>query len=179
MKSKVKSKLSFLALLAICALFSGCKIYSLTGINIGDAETVSIQFFFNDSGQGPANMSQDFTERLKDYFLQNTNLALVKEEGDLQIEGQITGYRTQPVAPVSRGNQDIPDVAGGERLTITISASYVNVTDETFDFNNRSFSFYDDFDPATTTLTAAEPELIDTIFEQVIIDIFNATVANW
>ncbi|MDQ3392625.1 MAG: LPS assembly lipoprotein LptE [Bacteroidota bacterium] len=169
----------FLLIAVFPMLFSSCGIYSFTGASISpEIKTISIQNFYNESGNGPANLSQAFTERLKDYFQQNTNLTLVDADGDLQFEGSITRYDTSPVGAVASENQNTPDEAGQTRLTITVSVSYINVQDSQFDFN-RSFSFYDDFNPRTTTLTSAEPGLIDTIFERITFDIFNASVANW
>ncbi len=48
--------------------------------------------------------------------------------------------------------------------------------DESF---SRTFQFYEDFDSRTSTLTAEEDRLIDAIFERIVFDIFNATVADW
>lgn len=180
MKLKIYRLVPYLIVLfAIPVLFCGCGVYSFTGASLSpDVKTISIQNFYNESGNGPANLSQVFTERLKDYFQQNTNLTLVESDGDLQFEGSITGYGIAPVAAVASGNQDTPDEAGQTRLTITVSVSYVNVQDDQFDFN-RTFSFFDDFDPRRATLTSEEPRLIDTILERITFDIFNASVANW
>lgn len=180
MKSKIKKLSQYIAILLVFpVLFSSCGVYSFTGASISpDIKTISIQNFYNESGNGPANLSQAFTERLKDYFQQNTNLTLVDADGDLQFEGSITGYSFAPIAAVASGNQNTPDEAGQTRLTINVSVSYVNVQDDQFNFN-RSFSFYDDFDPRRSTTTAEEPRLIDTIFERITFDIFNASVANW
>ena len=49
---------------------------------------------------------------------------------------------------------------------------FTNTLNEEEDFS-RSFSFYDDFDSQTSNLTAAEDQLIETIFDQIIFDIFN------
>src|SRR5690606_33018136 len=115
---------------------------------------------------------------LTDYFLQNTNLGLVQENGDLHFEGSIVGYRLTPVAPTAVGDETRTDVAGLMRLTITVKAVYINSQDDSFDFD-KNFSFYGDYDPQTTSLSAAEGQLIDEIFEQLVYDIFNASVANW
>lgn len=177
---KLKSKfLVWTAAVLLSALFNSCGIYSFTGSSLpANIKTLSIQPFFDNSGQGPAGMAQNFTEILRDYFQQNTNLTLVTSDGDLQIDGSITGYRITPIAPTSSGNADIADEAGLQRLTISVSINYVNTKDETLNFK-KSFSFYDDFNPRSETLNAAEPRLIETIFDQVAFDIFNASVANW
>ncbi len=171
-------------LFLLCLLWlpvSGCGIYSFGGATISpDIKTISIATFFDEVGSGPPNISQVFTENIKDYFQQNTSLSLVEYDGDLQLEGSIVRYDISPMAPSAGGNQNIPnaDVAGLQRLNITVKATYVNNKDDSFNFD-RSFSFYEDYNPTTTTLSAVEEQLIDVIFEQIIIDIFNASVANW
>lgn len=123
-------------------------------------------------------MAQLFTNQLTDYFQQNTNLTKVEEDGELQIEGVVSSYRLAPVAPTATGNDLVGDAAALTRLTINVEVSYVNTTDETFSFENKSFSFFEDFDNSQN-ITAIEAELLNRIFEQIILDIFNATVANW
>ena len=157
--------------------FSGCGVYTFTGTNT-NAQTITVLNFYNDTGMGPATLSQQFTERLRDYYQRNTSLAIVDTGGELLVEGSIVGYNTQPVAPVASGNDQQADVAGSTRLTIRVQVDFTNTLNEEEDFS-RSFSFYDDFDSRTSNLTAEEDQLIDAIFEQIIFDIFNATVANW
>jgi hypothetical protein len=82
------------------------------------------------------------------------------------------------MAPTAAGNQNLPDNAGLQRLTIGITVQYINTKDDAFDFDQQ-FSFYADFDPNTTSISAIEPSLIEEIFEQIYVDIFNASVANW
>ena len=43
----------------------------------------------------------------------------------------------------------------------------------------RSFSFFKDFNQNTEELSSNEQEFLDEIFDQIILDIFNASVANW
>jgi hypothetical protein len=102
----------------------------------------------------------------------------VDNNGDLQIEGLITGYRVAPIQVTASNSQGIADGASAQRLTITVKVTYVNTKDETFNFQNKSFSFYAD-DPSNAPLTSIEEQLIDEITDQIIVDIFNATVANW
>ncbi len=176
MNWKICSRLlSVLAVIAVVYL-AGCGVYSFTGVAI-TAETISIQTFYNDAEGGPPDLSQTFTNKIRDYYQQNTNLALVKEDGELQIEGVVTGYRLTPVAPTV-GGQNRADLSALTRLTITVQVSYINTTDDSFDFQNKSFSFYSDYD-SNQNLTTVENQLIEEIYDQIILDIFNATVANW
>jgi hypothetical protein len=167
--------------LSLILVSNGCGIYSFTGATLSpDIKTVSIQTFFDEVGTGPPNLSQKFTELFKEYFQRNTSLTLTDTEGDLQFEGSITGYRLSPIAPTSQANLNVPgaDVAALQRLTITVKTTYINTTDETKDFD-QNFSFYADYDPETQNFNSIENELVDEIFEQIILDIFNATIADW
>lgn len=165
-------------LVSILLFFStSCGVYSFTGTTI-TAETISIQTFYNDANNGPANLAVTFTDNLRDYFQQNTSLSQVNDEGELQIEGAVTGYRLSPVAPSAAANANVNDQANLTRLTITIKVDYINLDDEEQNFTKKSFSFYADFDN-DQGLTAVEDQLIDEIYDQIILDIFNATVANW
>ena len=122
-------------MLAIVLSTNSCKIYSFTGAALSpDVKTVSITNFYNDAGGGPPNMSQLLTEKLKDYFQQNTNLSLVDANGDLQLDGSIARYDFSPVAPQASGSNQTIDRASLMRLTITVNASYVNTKDDEFDF---------------------------------------------
>lgn len=64
-------------------------------------QTIQVDDFFNNTDLGPANLGQTFTNRLKQYFQQNSSLRVVQENGELQIEGTITQYAITPSAPVS------------------------------------------------------------------------------
>ncbi|EIM78064.1 hypothetical protein A3SI_04567 [Nitritalea halalkaliphila LW7] len=171
----VVSGWSMLTLLVACSIS-----YSFTGTNINYdiTKTFSVDNFFNDSGGGPANMEQLFTESLKEFYQRNTQLELVRSNGDLQLSGAITRYVIAPSATVSSQDPNIPDRAGQMRLTIAVEVEYVNIHDEEQDLK-RTFSFFQDYDPRTTSVLQVESELIEEIFENIIQDIFTATVANW
>jgi hypothetical protein len=168
---------SFIALF----LLVSCKVeYSFTGttLDYNVTQTFSIENFFNDSGGGPANMGQLFTEELKDYFQRNTQLELIRNNGDLQFFGAITRYTITPQATVSNQNPNQPDRAGQMRLTIAVEVDYTNQANEEENLK-QTFSFYQDYDPRVTSLLQVETELIEVIFDNIIQDIFSTTVANW
>lgn len=176
---KLVNKAAGFYLLLLLVLLQGCGVYSFTGVSLPPSvQTISIQSFYNDTGNGPPNMSQLFTERLRDYYIQNTSLALTDYDGDLQVEGSIIGWQITPVAPTASGNNNVPDRAGLQRLTIIVKVEFINTQDETQSFS-RNFSFYDDYDPQRTDFSVEENRLVDNIFETIVFDIFNNTVANW
>ncbi len=138
---------------------------------------MSIQTFYNNAPLGPSNMSVQFTESIKDYYQQNTSLILVDQEGDLQLEGFIENYTLTPVAANASSTAGGADLANQMRITITVSAVYVNTKDDTFNFD-KTFSFFKDFSQ-DTDLSSNEDAFVEEIFEQIIIDMFNSSVANW
>lgn len=169
-------------ILVLVVVLQSCGVYSFTGANISpDIETISIQRFYDEVGTGPPNLSQLFTEKIRDYYQQNTSLTVVDAEGDLQLEGSIVGYNLAPMAPRSAGsnNFDDADIAALQRLTITVNATYINTQDDAFDFENQRFSFYADYDPERQNFNSIEADLVDEIYDAIILDIFNQTVANW
>lgn len=161
----------FCFLFSILLVQSGCKIYSFTGASISpEVKSVSIAFFPSYAALAPANMPQTFTEELRDKFVNQTNLDLLPTGGDILFEGFISDYRTQPVA--IQGNS-----AAQNRLTVTVSVTFVDTKNEANGFE-KSFTRFADFD-ANVNLVDVEQTLIVEINEQLIQDIFNQSVVNW
>ncbi|MEQ9007024.1 MAG: hypothetical protein RLP12_04005, partial [Ekhidna sp.] len=94
-----------------------------------------------------------------------------------QLDGYISNYTITPVAATAN-NQGQADFSALSRITVTVSATYSNVNDPTFDFD-KTFSFFKDFDNNTTDLAGNEEAFVEEIFDQIVLDIFNASVANW
>ena len=151
--------------------------YSMTGTSTA-AQTISITEFYNNTDLGPANLGQTFTNQLKNYIIQNSNLAVVVEEGEVQMEGEIVSFAPLPIAPTATGNPDDPNYASSTRLTITVKATYVNTLDESMSFKDKTFSFYKDF-PNDQNLADVQEQYTRQIFERIVNDIFNASIANW
>jgi len=162
-----------------CSLLAAtaCGVYSFQGTTTS-AKNISIEEFYNNTDLGPANLGQTFTNRLKDYFIQNTNLSVVQGNGELQLEGVLTEYKVTPIAPTSTGNESRINSASSTRLTIVVKVNYVNTLDETMSFKDKNFSFFKDFSN-DQNLSDIEEQLIRQIFDQISLDIFNASVANW
>ena len=174
MKNKLLFSLS-LSLLLVTLTFQGCH-YSMSGAST-IAENIQVEEFFNNTDLGPANLGQTFTNRLKDYYQQNSSLRVVKENGQLVIEGMITTYQISQVAPVSGGSNSA-DLSALTRLTIGVKVNYTDTLEPKNNFKDRTFSFYSDF-PNTQDLITVQEGLEKKIMDQIFIDIFNATIANW
>lgn len=130
-----------------------------------------MDFFPNYAPLAQPTLSQEFTEALRNIFLNQTKLDLVKNGGDLQFSGKITDYRTAPVSIQSS------EVAAQNRLTITVSVTFVNKKDESKNFE-QSFSQFADYD-SQRALADVEGDLIRQINELLVQDIFNKSVSDW
>jgi hypothetical protein len=176
-RNMVRQILPFCIVLLIFSSCGSSVKYSFQGTTT-TAKTISIAEFYNNADLGPANMGQTFTNQLKNYFIQNSNISVVGAEGELQLEGEITDLRLTPIAPVTSGDENALTTASSTRLTITVKATYVNTLDESMSFQNKTFSFYRDF-PNESNFTDIEEQYTRDIFNRIINDIFNASVANW
>ena len=96
MRWKAKIAVMVLALALVC---QGCGIYSFSGASIpAEAKTVSVAYFPNHAQLVNPMLSNDFSTALRDAMMNQTPLDMVDEGGDLAFEGEITDYRTTPVA---------------------------------------------------------------------------------
>jgi len=161
-----------LIVVIISVLFSQCGIYSFSGASLDPKDkTVNVKFFPNRAAIINPNLSQLFTEKLKDRFASQTKLELVDFNGDLTFEGDITGYDTKPIA-ITKDEQ-----AEQNRLTITIHVKFKSINNSKFDFDT-SFSRYSDYQ-SSELLTDVEDALSEQIINELIDDIFNKSVVNW
>jgi len=167
----------FALLLALLPAVNGCGVYSMSGAATS-AKTISIEPFFNNTDLAPANIGATFTNKLKDYYNQNSSLRVIETNAELHIEGIVADYRINSMAPVSTGNVNDPNTAALSRLTIAVKVTFEDNLEPKNNFKDRTFSFYKDFDNNLNFPTIQE-DLEKVIFDQILIDIFNATVANW
>lgn len=161
-----------LVVLLSCCLLNSCGIYTFSGASIpAEAKTVSVQYFPNNAQLVNPLLSNALTNALNDIFVNQTTLLSVAQNGDLAIEGEITGYTTSPIAIT--GNQ----TAALNRLTVTVNVRFTNKYDESKNFEQK-FSQYQDY-PSGQDLNSVQDVLVETIIEDLCQDIFNKAVVNW
>jgi hypothetical protein len=161
-----------ISVLSLLFLMSACKVsYNLTGGSIDpNVKTISIANFTNVSGNGPANISLQFNEKLKTFYQNNTKLTVVTNDGDWQLDGKITKYYIQPMAP--KANETV----GLTRLTITVNATFLDQkNNRTF---TKDFSFFDDVSQSES-FSSVEQEKVNYILDQIVYMIFSETTSNW
>jgi hypothetical protein len=146
--------------------------YSFSGASIpAEVETINVKFFPNNAPLVEPTLSQTLTDALREKFVNETNLVLVNEGGDLILEGSITDYKTQPVA--IQGD----DQAALNRLTITVDVVYTNTYEEDLSFDTQ-FQRFSDYS-SDQNLSEVQDQLIEEINRMLVEDIFNKAVINW
>ena len=163
-------------LLVFCGLLiaTACSIsYKFNGASIDytKVKTIMISDFTNQASYVNPTLAPEFTEELKDIYIRQTRLEQVTSNGDLALEGEVTGYDFTPMAV----KEDA--LASQTRLTITVRVRYMNNTNPDEDFE-QSFSAYREFD-SNLMLQQVESSLCAEIIEEIVDQVYNATVANW
>ena len=163
---------SIVSVLVIAVVTSCTMKYAFNGASISpDTRTVSVQYITNVAPIINPTLSQTLTETIKDRFVSQTSLMVIKNDADLSFEGQITGYTVMPVAIQS------DQYASQNRLTITVMVKFTNKKNPELNYN-KSFSQYADF-PGNQQLIQVESGLSKEIVDKLVDEIFNAAVANW
>ena len=162
-------------LVCICLLIAtACSIsYKFNGASIDytKVKTIMISDFTNQASYVNPTLAPEFTEELKDIYIRQTRLEQVTSNGDLALEGEVTGYDFTPMAV----KEDA--LASQTRLTITVRVRYMNNTNPDEDFE-QSFSAYREFD-SNLMVQQVESSLCAEIIEEIVDQVYNATVANW
>jgi hypothetical protein len=165
--------LTVVAIAVAAAMFCGCSGgYSFTGASIPPgAKTISVKTFPNYAPTVNPQLSQKLSDDLRNMFASQTSLNVANTDGDLQIEGEITGYATRASSLSSN------DEVSMNRLTITIQVRFVNTLNEEANFN-QSFSRYKDYN-ASRDFSTVESALVEEIVQELCEDVFNKAVVNW
>lgn len=166
-------------ILTACVIFltlacAGCRIsYKLNGAAIDYTvyKTIQVGNFPIRAALVYPPLQQTFENGLLDYIAKNTRLQTTDSRSDLVLEGEITGYNLSPQAV----NQDA--YASQTRLTITVKVRYTDTKNEKNDID-QTFTAYRDFD-SSVMLEEVQDQLCQEITDDLVIQIFNATLGNW
>ena len=167
----------FFLIIIASLLVTSCGIYSFTGSSIPiGVETFQVDYFENTAGGRPGStiepgLDRDFTIALQDLIVNQTSLNLVNQGGDIIYSGEIVDFSVTPMAATAEIK------AAQNRLTMAVMVNYENVLNEEDDIEKR-FSFYYDF-PGNLQVYDIKDAALEEIFERIIQDIFNETLAKW
>lgn len=163
-------------LIGLALIMVACKVSlglaPISSIDYSKVHTMQIVDFQNHADYVYGPLATTLNDQMKDLFMRQTRLSLVNNNGDIVIEGEITGYNQFNEAIHASG------YSSKVRLTLTVNVSYTNNTNHEEDFENRTFSAFQTYD-ASQLLTAVQDQLIEVMVKDISEQIFNSTVANW
>lgn len=169
-----KFKLNLILCFLLCHILTACTIsYRFNGasINYDLVSTISIANFPIQAAYVYPPLGITFNERLLDIYTQQTRLTPVDTGGDMDISGEIIEYSQRNKAVQADG------LASMVTLTVRVNVRFVNNTNHAEDFEQQ-FSASADYD-STQQLTQVQDDLISEIVDDLVDQIFNATVARW
>ena len=164
--------LNYFMLLFSLIFIVSCNIYSFNGASIPvGSSSVKITTFTNNTSNSIPSLQQTISEKLRDIFLEQTNLNLINEDADLNFIGSIENYEIKPISLKAN------ETTSQNRLSITVKVKYTNSVSHKYNYET-SFTRYSDFD-GLSNLNDVEIELVELITDQLVEDIFNKAVINW
>ena len=172
-EKKGSNLLMTLTMTLIMAL-AGCTIsYKFNGasINYDIIKTISIDNFPNRALYQWGPMESMFNNALSDKYASQTKLQQVNSGGDLTLSGEISAYDQINKSISSYGYSSMM------QLKMTVKVKFENAKNPSEDFE-RQFSASREFD-ASQQLADVQDELVTQIIDEIVEQIFNATVANW
>jgi hypothetical protein len=171
----MKSRSSILfSVLFMLLMFASCTIqYKFNGasINYNEVKSITIENFANRALFQWGPMESMFNLSLTDIYARQTKLKQISRNGDLMLKGEITGYDQLNKSVSSDG------FSAMVQLKMTVKVAFENTKNHSEDFE-KSFSATREFD-ATQQLNDVQEELVQQMIDEIVEQIFNATVANW
>lgn len=162
------------SIVVLAVLTAACSVsYKFNGASIdySKTKTITIADFPNRASYVWGPMAPMFNNQLKDEFANHTKLTQVKRGGDLKIEGEITQYSQRNKSVSADGH------SAQTELTMTVNVRFTNNVKHEEDFEQQ-FTASQSYEN-TQSLSAVQEELVTQMIEDIVDQIFNATVANW
>jgi hypothetical protein len=159
---------------ATAAILTACSVsYKFNGASIDYTKTKTIQIadFPIRSAYVWGPMGPLFNNELKDQFTGHTRLILVRRNGDLKLEGEITRYEQRNKSVSSEG------YSAQTELSMTVNVRFTNNVNHNEDFEQQ-FTASQTYD-SSLSLTSVQDDLVAKMTKDICDQIFNACVANW
>jgi hypothetical protein len=151
---------------------SSCKVYRFTDASVDpNIKTFTITPTLNIAVLQNPIAASFFTDRLKDKFVRDTRLVLIRDNGDLEFTCTIVEYNIEPVSVINT------ETLAQNRLNISIKVECTNRIDNKKNFT-QNFRDGENFD-ANSQFAVVENSLMNTIYDRLTQQIFNKAFSNW
>ncbi len=161
-------------MLASVCVMSGCTVsYKLNGASIdyNTIKTITIETFANRAAYQWAPMAPMLNTSISDIYNRQTKLRQVKRDGDLVLSGEITSYDQTNKSVSADGYSSMV------QLKMTVKVKFTNNKHHEDDFD-RAFSANREYD-SSQQLSSVQEELVQQMIDDIVDQVFNATVAQW
>lgn len=170
----MKRTILYISLSITAIVLRSCTItYKFNGASIDYAKihSIGIADFPNNAALVYPQLSNDLSEGIRDQFTRQTRLQVGRKGGDLELEGEITGYVLTPMA-VSADSY-----SAETKLTLTVKVTFTNNVnpEESFDKTYTAFQTFD----SSVMLNDVQGDLCATMIAEIAESIYNDTVARW
>ena len=163
-----------LIVILIGLVANSCVIsYKFNGASIDYAKihSISVADFPNNAALVYAQLSNNLSEGIRDIYSRQTRLSILSKGGDLELEGEITGYTLTPMA-ISADSY-----SAETKLTITVKVRFTNNVNPEESFE-KVYSAYQTFE-SSQLLSDVQEELCNVMITEIAENIYNDTVAKW
>lgn len=172
MISMHKKQWLLLLILPGIMLMQGCKIYKFTDASVNpNIKTITINNIPNLAPIQVPSIAPELVEKLQSKFIRETNLTIVPENGDIEIDGVIVSYNIEPVAITQT------ETVAQNRLVISIRIDFTNRVEKDKDFSTtfRELEVYD----ANLSGNDVDNQVAPIILDKLVQTIFNRAFVNW
>ena len=167
-------KLIYIIMCVVTLTVVSCSVsykFNMSSIDYSKVKTIQIADFPIRSSYVWGPMGPMFNNKLKEQYADHTKLSQVKRNGDLKIEGEITNYSQRNKSVSAEG------YSAQTELSITVNVRFTNNTNHQEDFEQQ-FTATASYE-TTQSLAAVQEQLVTEMIDDIVDQIFNATVANW
>ena len=155
-------------------VMQSCAIsYKFNGASIDYAKvhSISIADFPNNAALVYTQLSNNLSEGIRDIYSRQTRLTILSKGGDMELEGEITGYTLTPMAIQA------DSYSAETKLTMTIKVRFTNNVNPEESFE-KTYSAFQTFD-SSQLLSDVQEELCNVMITEIAENIYNDTVAKW
>ena len=171
---RIKPHISRALVGVLLLMVVGCSVsYKFNGASIDYSKTKTIQIadFPIRAAYVWSPMGPMFNNELKSQFTDHTRLQIVRRNGDLKLEGEITRYDQRNKGVSSEGHSSMVE------LSMTVNVRFTNNVNHNEDFEQQ-FTATSNYD-SSQSLNSVQDALVEEMVKNICEQIFNAAVANW
>lgn len=162
----------YIVVLFVCTSCAISFKFNGASIDYTTTHSISVADFPNNAALVYPPLSNDLSEGIRDLYQRQTRLQVLRKGGDLELEGEITGYTLTPMS-ISAADS----YSAETKLTLTIRVRFINnvAPEESFE---KTYSAYQTFD-SSHMLNDVQDQLCRTMITEIAENIYNDTVAKW